>query len=63
MEAIVAQLGLPYQTISRHFNGLDLELLESLFQTGDIKFFTRFHDFHILWDFLIALRKRKLLFV
>ncbi|MFQ3139377.1 PLP-dependent aminotransferase family protein [Streptococcus pyogenes] len=39
MEAIVAQLGLPYQTISRHFNGLDLELLESLFQTGDIKFF------------------------
>lgn len=45
MEAIVAQLGLPYQTISRHFNGLDLELLESLFQTGDIKFFL--HDFTI----------------
>lgn len=36
---LVQSLNLPYQTIKRHFNGIDLDELEELFKNGDIKFF------------------------
>lgn len=39
MESLLNHLGVPYQTINRGFNGLDLGVLESLFQSGEIKFF------------------------
>ncbi|MGT2935458.1 aminotransferase-like domain-containing protein [Streptococcus castoreus] len=39
MEELVKKLGLAYQTIEREFEGLNLVELETIFQTGDIKFF------------------------
>jgi transcriptional regulator, GntR family len=39
MNDLVASLKLPYQTIERDFEGIDLARLEELFKTGDIKFF------------------------
>ncbi|HFU3800781.1 TPA: PLP-dependent aminotransferase family protein [Streptococcus suis] len=36
---LVVQQGLPYQTIDRNLNGIDLKKLEKIFQTGKIKFF------------------------
>lgn len=39
MNDLVTSLKLPYQTIERDFEGLDLARLEELFKTGDIKFF------------------------
>ncbi|MGT2769064.1 aminotransferase-like domain-containing protein [Streptococcus ictaluri] len=39
MESLVSSLNLPYQTIKRDFDGLDFKYLETLFQTGNIKFF------------------------
>lgn len=39
MESLLNHLGVPYQTINRGFNGLDLGVLESIFQSGEIKFF------------------------
>lgn len=36
---LVASQNLPYQTIERDFNGIDLTTLERLFKTQDIKFF------------------------
>lgn len=36
---LVASQNLPYQTIERGFNGIDLTALERLFKTQDIKFF------------------------
>ena len=42
---LVTSQNLPYQTIERDFNGIDLTTLERLFKTQDIKFSTRFHVF------------------
>lgn len=39
MNDLVTSLKLPYQTIERDFEGIDLARLEELFKTGDIKFF------------------------
>ena len=39
METLLNNLGVTYRTIHRDFNGLNLEELESLFKSGDIKFF------------------------
>ncbi|MGG6795759.1 UNVERIFIED_CONTAM: PLP-dependent aminotransferase family protein [Streptococcus canis] len=39
METLLTNLGITYRTIHRDFNGLNLEELESLFKSGDIKFF------------------------
>lgn len=39
MEKMVKDLGVPFQTIQRTFQGLDLEQLESIFKKGKIKFF------------------------
>ncbi len=39
MQDLVERQGLPYQTIERTFDGIDLEELERIFQTGKIKFF------------------------
>lgn len=36
---LVIQQGLPYQTIDRSLDGIDLKELEKIFQTGKIKFF------------------------
>ncbi|WP_432215583.1 PLP-dependent aminotransferase family protein [Streptococcus suis] len=39
MQDLVERQGLPYQTIERTFDGINLEELEGIFQTGKIKFF------------------------
>lgn len=39
MEQLATSLGLPYQTIERDFNGINLHQLESIFKTGQIAFF------------------------
>lgn len=39
MQDLVERQDLPYQTIERTFDGIDLEELEGIFQTGKIKFF------------------------
>ena len=39
MRTLVEEQHLPFQTIERTLNGIDLKALESLFQTGTIKFF------------------------
>lgn len=39
MERLVEELDLPYQTIERSLSGIDFDQLETIFQTGTIKFF------------------------
>ncbi|HGF1449544.1 TPA: PLP-dependent aminotransferase family protein [Streptococcus suis] len=39
MQDLVERQGLPFQTIERTFEGIDLQELEAIFQTGKIKFF------------------------
>ncbi|MBM7266943.1 PLP-dependent aminotransferase family protein [Streptococcus suis] len=39
MIELIRHQGIPYQTIERDLDGIDLEELESIFQTGNIKFF------------------------
>ncbi|MGQ7553699.1 aminotransferase-like domain-containing protein [Streptococcus suis] len=39
MIELIRHQGIPYQTIERDLDGIDLEELESIFQTGKIKFF------------------------
>lgn len=39
MQDLVERQGLPFQTIERTFDGIDLQELETIFQTGKIKFF------------------------
>ena len=39
MEELIRQQGLPYLTIQRSMEGIDLDRLEDLFKTGTIKFF------------------------
>ncbi len=39
MIELIRHQGIPYQTIERNLDGIDLEELESIFQTGKIKFF------------------------
>lgn len=39
MENLLTTLKIPYQTIERHFHGIDLKTLEEIFKEGNIKFF------------------------
>ncbi len=39
MNKLVKELNLPYKTIERKLGGIDLEELEKIFKTGEIKFF------------------------